>query len=123
MKKQDVRDRLFKITSNFSESQMEEPSHAIEEREHARKDLSFYAHWWLGDIFYRDYILNISAGGLFIETKIPVIVGETVTVSFSPSDNEDPIKVEGKIVRVEPNGFGVKFNEPLTTLLSRKPNQ
>ena len=86
-----------------------------EEREHARNVLSFYAIWWLGDNFFRDYILNISAGGLFIETKIPVTVGEAVMVSFSPSDYEDPIEIKGEIVRVKYNGFGMKFNEPLTS--------
>ncbi len=116
MKKKDVRDRLFKTISNFSELPIVEPLHALEEREHARKDLSFYTLWWLGDNFYRDHILNISAGGSFIETKIPTTVGETVTASFSPSDNEEPIQVKGEIVRVKYNGFGMKFNEPLTAL-------
>ena len=85
-----------------------------EEREHARKDLSFYVLWWLDDKFFRDYIINISAGGLFIETKIPVTVGEAVIVSFSPSDYKDPIEIKGEIVRVKYSGFGMKFNEPLT---------
>ena len=95
---------------------MEESLPDLEEREYARKNLSIYALFWLGDNFYRDYIKNISAGGLFIETKKPVTIDETVMVSFSPSDDEEPIQVKGEIVRGTPYGFGMKFNEPLTAL-------
>ena len=122
---EEAKARIDKIVSSMSESELEkfltglekwQKSKFNDEREHARKNLSFYALWWLGDRFFRDYILNISAGGLFIETKIPVTVGEAVIVSFAPSDNEDPIQIEGEIVRVKYNGFGIKFNEPLTAL-------
>jgi hypothetical protein len=120
---EEMRARIIEIVSTMSEFDLKRflvglekwrRSKFGEEREHARKDLSLYALWWLGDRFFRDYIMNISAGGLFIETKIPVTVGETVLVSFSPSDKEDPIQIKGEIVRVKYNGFGVKFNEPLT---------
>jgi Tfp pilus assembly protein PilZ len=82
-------------------------------REHARKDLSVYALFMVGNFFFRDYITNISAGGLFLETTTPATVDEKVTIAFTLSNNEDPIEVEGKIVRVKPNGFGVKFDESL----------
>ncbi len=82
-------------------------------REHARKELSIYALFMLGSYFFKDYITNISAGGLFLETKTPATVGGAVTIAFTLSDNEDPIEVEGEIVRVKPNGFGVKFDVPL----------
>jgi hypothetical protein len=117
--------RITEIVSTMSESELEkfltglekwQKSKFDEEREHARKDLSVYALFWLDDNFFRDYIKNISTGGLFLETKTPVTVDETVTITFALSENEDPIQVEGEIVRITPNGFGVKFNEPLTTL-------
>jgi hypothetical protein len=123
--KEEIRARITEIVSAMSEFELNKFLEGLEkwrrskfgeEREHARKDISFYALWWLGDNFFRDYILNISAGGLFIETKIPVTVGETVIVSFSPSEIEEPIQVKGEIVRVKYNGFGLKFNEPLISL-------
>jgi Tfp pilus assembly protein PilZ len=96
---------ITEIVSAMSESELEKFLTVLEKwwnfnrgkREHARKDLSVYALF----------------GGLFLETKTPATVDEKVTIAFTLSDNEDPIEVEGKIVRVKPNGFGVKFDEPL----------
>jgi Tfp pilus assembly protein PilZ len=112
---------ITEIVSAMSESELEKFLTVLEKwwnfnrgkREHARKDLSVYALFMVGNYFFRDYITNISAGGLFLETKTPATVDEKVTIAFTLSDNEDPIEVEGKIVRVKPNGFGVKFDEPL----------
>ena len=121
---EEVKTRITEIVSTMSESELEKFQTGLEEwwesnlgkREHARKDLSVFAIFWLGPYFVRYYIKNKNAGGLFLETNIPVTVGGTVPISFALSDNEDPIQVEGKIVRIDPNGFGVKFNEPLTAL-------
>jgi Tfp pilus assembly protein PilZ len=118
---EEVKARITDIVSTMPESELEKFQTGLEKwwksslgkREHARKDLSVFANFWLGDYVFRDYIKNISAGGLFLETNIPVTVGGTVPISFALSDNEDPIQVEGEIVRIGLNGFGVKFNEPL----------
>ena len=119
---EEVKARITEIVSTMSESELEKFLTGLEKwrksnlgkREHARKDLSIEALFMLGSYFFEDYITNISAGGLFLETKTPVTVGGAVTISYALSDNEDPIEVEGEIVRITRNGFGVKFNEPLT---------
>jgi hypothetical protein len=122
---EEVKAHITEIVSTMSLSEMEKLLKGLQKwhesklggkREHARKDLSIYARFWLGDYLFEDYITNISGGGLFLETKIPATVGGTVKISFVPSDDEDPIEVKGEIVRVTPNGFGVKFNESLTAL-------
>ncbi len=121
---EEAKARITEIVSTMSELELEKFLTGLEKwrkykfgkREHARKDLSIYALFWLDDYIFRDYINNISAGGLFLETEIPITVGGTVTIAFTLSDNDGPIQVEGEIVRVEHNGFGVKFNEPLTAL-------
>ena len=105
--------RITEIVSTMSESELEKFHKKLEEWR-ARKDQSIFAFLWLGDYFFRDYIKNISAGGLFIETNVPATVGGTVTISFAQSDNKDPIQAEGKINKLDPDGFGVKFNEPLS---------
>jgi hypothetical protein len=121
---EEVKARITKIVSTMSETELEKFLAGLEEwrqsnpgkREHARKDLSITALFMLGSYFFRDSITNIGAGGLFLETNTPVAVGQTVTISFALSENEPPIEVKGKIVRVTANGFGVKFKEPLTAL-------
>jgi len=108
-----VKTRITEIASTMSESELEEFHKRLEEWR-ARKDISVFAFLWLGNYFFRDYIKNISAGGLFIETSVPATVGGTATISFALSNNKDPIQAEGKIDKIDPNGFGVKFNEPLS---------
>jgi len=116
--------RINEIVSTMSESELKKFMIGLEKwwefnrgkREHSRKNLSIYALFMLGSDFLRDNITNIGAGGLFLETKAPAAVGGAVTIAFTLPDKEDPIEVEGKIVRVKPNGFGVKFNEPLPDL-------
>jgi hypothetical protein len=110
---EEVKTRITEIVSTMSESELEKFQTGLEEWR-TRKDLSIFAFFWLGDYYFRDYIKNISAGGLFIETNVPATVGGTVTISFGLLDNKDPIQAEGKIDKIDPNGFGVKFNEPLS---------
>ena len=112
---------INEIVFNMSESELKKFLTVLEKwwkfnrgkREHSRKNLSINALFMIGSYFFRDCITNISPGGLFIETKAPATVGGAVTIAFRLSDNKGTIEVEGKIVRVKPNGFGVKFNEPL----------
>jgi hypothetical protein len=121
---EEAKTRIAEIVSTMSETELEKFQTGLEEwrrsnlgkREHARKDLSVFALFSLYGYSFRDYIKNISASGLFLETNIPVAVGGTITISFALSDNKNPIQVEGEIVRISPHGFGVKFNEPLTAL-------
>ena len=121
---EEIKARINEIVFTMSESESKKFLTVLEKwwkfnrgkREHSRKNQSINALFMIGSDFFRDCITNISPGGLFIETKAPVTVGEAVTIAFRSSENKDTIEVEGKIVRVRPNGFGVKFNEPLTVL-------
>ena len=127
---EEVKARISKIVSTMSESELEKFLAGLEEwrqsnpgkREHARKEQSITALYMLGSYFFRDSITDIGAGGLFLETKTPVNVGQTISISFALAEDEDPVEVKGEVVRVTPNGFGVKFKEPLTFSLSEKPN-
>ena len=125
---EEAKARIAEIVLTMSELELEKFRVGLEEwrestpskREHAREDLSIYALFMLGTYFFKDYITNISAGGLFLETKTPVDVGGKVFISFALPDNEDTTEVEGKIVRVKSNGFGVKFKEPLSELADKR---
>jgi Tfp pilus assembly protein PilZ len=63
---------------------------------------------------FEDFIRNVSAGGLFIETNLVTELGQKLTMTFSHPDSGDPIKVLGKIIRVDSGGIGVKFNKLLS---------
>ena len=65
---------------------------------------------------FEDFVRNISAGGLFIETNLLSELGQELKMTFSHPDSGDPIKVLGKIVRVDSGGIGVKFDTLLSDL-------
>ena len=57
---------------------------------------------------YTEFIRDTSRGGMFIETYWPFMIGETLSVTFSPPDKKRPIKISGEVVRTNPKGIGVK---------------
>ena len=65
------------------------------------------------DRIYRDFIQNISSSGVFIESKKIMDVGARILMTFDWLKN-NPIKSRGTIVRSSEQGFGVKFDSPVT---------
>lgn len=61
------------------------------------------------DRMYKDYIQNISAGGVFIETQMPFAEGQELSLSFPLPNYQKYIKISGEIVRTSPHGIGVRF--------------
>ena len=56
---------------------------------------------------------NISTSGIFIQTDFSFHVDQKISMIFSPPKTGKEITVGGRIVRVESNGIGMKFNELL----------
>ena len=61
---------------------------------------------------YTDFIRDTSRGGMFIETQWPFMIGEKLSLTFRSIDKKTPLKVTGKVVRINPKGIGVKC-EPI----------
>ena len=78
-------------------------------RKHEREPFFMVVDYSIEDRFYKDYIQNISAGGVFIETRIPFRAGQEVSLTFPLRDYQKYIKIIGEVVRVTPHGIGVKF--------------
>ena len=60
------------------------------------------------------FAMDISAGGMFVESCEPFTMGQMVSVCFSLTDDQIPLKVQGRVVRLEHGGIGIKF-ESLTS--------
>jgi Tfp pilus assembly protein PilZ len=54
-------------------------------------------------------IRDISLGGAFILTRRAFSLGQNPSVSFFPSNFEKTVWITGDIVRVTPEGVGVRF--------------
>jgi Tfp pilus assembly protein PilZ len=60
------------------------------------------------------FAIDISAGGMFVESCEPFTMGQSVSICFSLTDDQIPLKVNGRVVRLEHGGIGIKY-ESLTS--------
>ena len=82
---------------------------AEERRKHARKPFFMAVDYATKDRTYKDFIQNISTGGVFIETRMPLYAGQKLAMSFPLPNCKKHVKITGKIVRTNVQGIGVKF--------------
>jgi Tfp pilus assembly protein PilZ len=119
----EVRAFIFEIIDDMSEKEMRQLLKDLERWQKSKDEKRKYPRRsTLMEITYssdqrrifEDFIRNVSAGGLFIETNLVTELGQKLTMTFSHPDSGDPIKVLGKIIRVDSGGIGVKFNKLLS---------
>jgi hypothetical protein len=80
-----------------------------ERRKHARTPFFMVVDYATRDRTYKDFIQNISIGGVFIETRTFLGAGQKVAMSFSLPNCQKHVKITGEIVRTNLHGVGVKF--------------
>ncbi len=78
-------------------------------RQHERIDLLEIIEYSVDEQYYRDFFQDISESGLFIRTSNSFPIGKEIFMSLMSSEQERPIKIKGEIVRLLPDGVGVKF--------------
>jgi len=116
-----LKSRLLEMIEGMTEEQQIELLKLLDwqykiKRSHSRMPCSIVVDYSTGSVSHRDFILNISAGGAFIETQQPVSVGREITLSFLLFSRENPIRITGKIVRASRNGFAVQFSRTIEDL-------
>jgi|GEM_PF-1849469 hypothetical protein len=85
-----------------------------EKRKHPRKPCSIVVDYASRDRAFRDYIRDISSGGVFIETSKEFSIGDEIMMTFSISSKQKPFKFTGQVVRITNQGIGVKFKKKFT---------
>lgn len=63
---------------------------------------------------YHDFIQDLSKGGVFIETREPLTIGEQISLTFAMPATQNHFKVSGKIVRAAKEGIGIQFDNKLS---------
>ena len=63
---------------------------------------------------YRDFIHGLSVSGLYIETREPFKMGESISLTFTMPGSANHFKITGEIARTDRNGIGVRFNTRLS---------
>lgn len=80
-------------------------------RENPRKPCLINAHYRIQNQNFKSYILDISIGGVFIETKEKFTIGQKIELNFALPNQSKPFRLAGTISWSNPRGFGVKFDE------------
>ena len=107
--------RLYELIENMSEDEQLTLLKESEERlfngkrKHERKPFFMVVDYSAEDRLYKDYIQNISAGGVLIETRMPFSVGQEVSLCLPLPNYQKYIKITGEVLRISPQGIGVKF--------------
>jgi hypothetical protein len=133
----EIHDQISKIISNMSEAEIQKlldgmpeagiqkllkglekrrQSKPVDKRKYYRKDSSIYAICETDQCYFRDFIKNVSAEGLFLETETALSAGDEIFISFFHPDSKTSIKTTGKIVSVDPKGVGVKLHDIIPSI-------
>ena len=117
-----VEARLSELLSEMSEAEKRDFLEKLEEwqackqeekRKHPRKRITIYSVCSGADTYFRDYIQNIGAGGIFIETQTPLFVNQELTTTFFLPSSKAPVKAKGKVVRTDSKGIAIEFDETI----------
>jgi uncharacterized protein (TIGR02266 family) len=115
MNESSVTARLLEVIKKMSEDEQLTLLKELEERlfkgrrKHEREPFFMVVDYSTEDRFYKDYIQDISAGGVFIETRMPFRAGQEVSLTFPLPNYQKYIKIMGEVARVTTQGIGVKF--------------
>ena len=107
--------RLIELIKNMSEDEQRTLLKDLEEkpfegrRKHVRKPFLMAVDYSTQDHVYKDFIQDISTGGVFIQTHMPFTVGQEVSLTFPLPSYQKHIKIVGEVVRSTAQGVGVKF--------------
>lgn len=85
-----------------------------EMRSDPRKPTFIAAECSSGNTCFTDFIQDISNGGVYIQTDGNFFLNQQISLTFSLPKTRDEQTVSGEVVRVDSEGIGVKFNEPLS---------
>ena len=106
---------LFRIVIELNQEQQKEVLDHAEQllvkdkRENIRRSCDISVNYAANDRVYSNQITNISANGLFIETRRPLSMGEEVILAFNLEGFDQSLKLRGKIARANHSGIGVAF--------------
>ncbi len=82
-------------------------------RRHPRKRFASPIHFSAWNQFYAGLVKDISRGGIFIKSQDKFPVGQELTLVIPSPTTDKSLILSGEVVRINPEGFGVKFKRKL----------
>jgi len=92
-----------------SDEQRKDLIKGIFTRKNKRKNFSKHINYTTNNRFYTGLIKDISKTGIFIQTKDSLPRGEIIMLAIPFSNKNKNSIVNGEVVRINQEGFGVKF--------------
>lgn len=87
-------------------------------RKFPRKNCSETTFFATQTMIFEGLIRNISQEGVYIECLLALPVGQIITVAVpSTRKKKREIKIEGRVVWINADGFGVQFQKHMPTRL------
>lgn len=94
---------LDRLTSPFVEEDPEA------KRGDIRKSYHKTVYFDFENFTYTGLIRDISTSGMFIETGESFKIGQMIMVNIPDSTDDGYVRLAGEIIRMEPDGIGIKF--------------
>lgn len=82
-------------------------------RRYPRRAALFNAKYTLESGTYRDSVGNVSAGGIYINTRRSINPGQRISLRFPVFAFDRRPSILGTIVRAQDEGFAVMFDTPI----------
>jgi Tfp pilus assembly protein PilZ len=112
-----VYDQLLEAISTLSAGQQTELLGIIDDRwgeksrQDDRKGFFMTVDYVVNGRYYRDFIQDMSDGGVFIKTRQKFEPGQEILMTFMAPNLQKPFKISGEIMRRLDNGIGVRFKK------------
>lgn len=88
-------------------------------KKRSRRTSYIIAEYTVREGTHRDVIKNIGAGGLFVRTSRKIAEGQPIQIEFPLFRFDNTIRVSGKVVRIDSDGFAVAFDSLIKALESK----
>ena len=89
-------------------------------REYPRYTAVFSTKYTVKGGTFRDLIINIGAGGVFVSSRRKINQGRPINIQFPIFAFGKRLSIMGTVVRCNSNGFAVMFNEAIEVKLLKE---
>ena len=108
---QDINTPLMNLLLESGRIVDEKQSQRPNQRKFDRFDCLVGVDYDISDWTYQCYMRDISEGGAYIETEQSIKVGQRLVMSLSSPVLERSCAINGTVVRRDPKGIGVRFDD------------
>ncbi len=111
-----VTDRLLSLVLQLSEAEKKNLLSELKlklsdkRRRQARKPFLTVVDFATQGRAYREFIRDLSTGGVYIQTSGAFAVGQEIAMTFSFPGGRKQVRIRGHVVRVDDTGIGVEFS-------------